>query len=50
MLARIGDDALKAANLLGCDNIYTLLTLTQKDWEEISKSDSVGECSCHWHT
>jgi hypothetical protein len=43
MLARIGDDALKAANLLGCDNIYTLLTLTQKDWEEISINQTQWE-------
>jgi hypothetical protein len=36
MLARIGDDALKAANSLGCGNIDTFPPLTQKNWEEIS--------------
>lgn len=36
MLARIGDDALKTANSLGCGGIHTFPTLTQKNWEEIS--------------
>ncbi|UFZ03057.1 hypothetical protein LQG66_27985 [Bradyrhizobium ontarionense] len=43
MLARIGDDALKTANSLGCSDIHTFPTLTQKNWEEISINQTQWE-------